>query len=98
MIINPIICAEIAPKFGFDWKAIDQWLQPSSIAKENLPFEASVIAAAAHDQYRKRGGAKLTAMPDFFIGAHAVVAGHVILTRDANRYRTYFPTVTLIAP
>jgi hypothetical protein len=26
------------------------------------------------------------------------VRGYRLLTRDATRYRTYFPTVTLIAP
>lgn len=98
VIINPIICAEIAPVFDYDWIKLDSWLRPASFARESLPFPASVIAAAAHADYRKRGGTKDTPLPDFYIGAHAEAAGHQLLTRDAKRYRTYFPKVTLIAP
>lgn len=98
VVINPIICAEIAPAFDCDWQRLDQWLRPSSFLREALPFPASVIAAAAHEKYRKRGGTKDTPLPDFYIGAHAEAAGHRLLTRDAARYRTYFPSVRLITP
>jgi predicted nucleic acid-binding protein len=98
LIINAVICAEIAPAFGFDWLAIDQWLKPSLSMREELPFEASVLAAQAHLAYRKKGGSKTSTLPDFFIGAHAMVAGHSLLTRDAARYRTYFPSISLICP
>jgi predicted nucleic acid-binding protein len=98
IIINAIVCAEIAPVFSFDWQKLDAWLLPSSFVREDLPFTASVVAASAHQIYRQRGGKKETPLPDFYIGAHAQVAGHTLLTRDATRYRTYFPTVPLIAP
>jgi len=98
LVINPIVCAEIGPAFQFDWPSLDQWLRPALFIREALPFEASVIAAAAHREYRKRGGAKTSPLPDFFIGAHALCAGHTLLTRDTARYRTYFPSVLLIAP
>ena len=96
--VNPIVCAEIAPAFEFDWVKLDVWLAHAGILKEPLPFEASTIAAAAHREYRRRGGLRETALPDFYIGAHAEVAGHRLLTRDDARYATYFPSVTLIAP
>ena len=98
VVVNPIICAEIAPAFDFDWQKLDRWLLPSSFVQEALPFPASVIAAAAHAEHRRHGGKRETALPDFYIGAHAEVAGHSLLTRDSARYRTYFPKVTLIAP
>ena len=98
MIVNPIICAEIAPAIDCDWQRLDRWLRPASFLREALPFHASVIAAAAHASYRKRGGNKDTPLPDFYIGAHAEAAGHTLLTRDVARYRTYFPKVTLIVP
>ncbi|HSI62857.1 MAG TPA: type II toxin-antitoxin system VapC family toxin [Candidatus Saccharimonadia bacterium] len=98
IIINAIVCAEIAPAFNFDWQKLDTWLLPSSFVREDLPFPASVVAASAHQAYRQRGGKKETPLPDFYIGAHAQIAGHTLLTRDASRYRTYFSAVPLIAP
>jgi len=98
VIVNPIVCAEIAPYFGYDWRKMDRWLRPGSFSREALPFEASVIAAAAYKKYRERGGTRTSPLPDFYIGAHAQVCGHALLTRDVPRYRTYFPDVTLIVP
>ena len=66
--------------------------------REGLPFEAAFAAGKAFVAYRKRGGARTSPLPDFFIGAHALVRGYLLLTRDASRYRTYFPEVELIAP
>ena len=98
VIINPIIRAEIAPAFDWDWQRLDRWLHPNAFRREALPFEASVIAAVAHERYRKRGGAKTSPLPDFYIGAHAEFCGHILLTRDTSRYRTDFPKVKIIAP
>ncbi len=63
-----------------------------------IPWPAAFLAGRAFASYRQRRGSKLAPLPDFFIGAHAAVAGLRLLTRDASRYRTYFPTVELIAP
>jgi predicted nucleic acid-binding protein len=63
-----------------------------------LPWTAGFLAGKAFLAYRKRGGARGAPLPDFFIGAHAAVTGLALLTRDGARYRTYFPTVRLIAP
>ena len=98
ILVNPIICAEVAPAFDFDWPRIDAWLAQAGMVKEPLPFPASTIAAAAHRSYRARGGSREKPLPDFFIAAHAEVAGCTLLTRDATRYRTYFPSVPLICP
>ena len=98
LLVNPIICAEIAPAFDFDWPQIDAWLARAGMATEALPFEASTVAAAAHRKYRERGGSRERPLPDFFIGAHAEVAACALLTRDVARYRTYFPKVQLICP
>lgn len=66
--------------------------------REPIPFEAAFLAGKAFFSYRKRGGTKTSPLPDFFIGAHAAVAGYRLLTRNATRYRTYFPTLSLITP
>ncbi len=65
---------------------------------EAIPPEAAFLAGRAFAQYRRRGDAKRAPLPDFFIGAHAAVASYELLTRDAARYRTYFPTLPLISP
>jgi predicted nucleic acid-binding protein len=98
VVVNQIVCAEIAPYFGLDWQKLDRWLKPGSFHREALPFESSVVAARAYQQYRARGGTRTSPLPDFYIGAHAEAAGYSLLTRDVPRYRTYFPTVHLIVP
>lgn len=98
LVINQIICAEIAPAFDFDWNTMEIWLRPSGIVLESLPFGASAIAASAHRAYRERGGIKAAPMPDFYIGTHATFSGYHILTRDPSRYRTYFPTTPVRSP
>ena len=66
--------------------------------RDSLPWEAAFLAGKCFLTYRKRGGTKRSPLPDFYIGAHAAVAGFRLLTRDASRYRTYFPRLKLIAP
>ena len=66
--------------------------------REALPYEAAFLAGKCFLVYRQREGAKRSPLPDFFIGAHAAVAGYRLLTRDAARYRSYFPRLPLIAP
>jgi predicted nucleic acid-binding protein len=66
--------------------------------REDLPYDAAFLAGKCFLQYRRGGGAKRSPLPDFYIGAHAAVAGYRLLTRDATRYRTHFPKLELIAP
>jgi predicted nucleic acid-binding protein len=97
LVINPIVYAEVSIRFS-RIEELDEVLPPESFRREALPFEAGFLAGKAFLQYRRRGGVRRTPLPDFYIGAHAAVAGFVVLTRDATRYRTYFPTVKVIAP
>ena len=66
--------------------------------REPLPYEAGFLSGKAFLAYKKRGGAERSPMPDVYVGAHAVVGRMNLLTRDAARYRTYFPALTIIAP
>jgi predicted nucleic acid-binding protein len=68
------------------------------IAVAEISRSALFLAGQIFKTYRRRGGPRTSVLPDFFIGAHAAVLGAPLLTRDAGRYRTYFPTVELIAP
>jgi predicted nucleic acid-binding protein len=96
-VINPIIYAEVSIGFAHI-RELDAALPPNLFAREHLPYEAGFVAGKAFSAYRKRGGVRHTPLPDFYIGAHAAVMEYALLTRDPRRYRSYFPTVTLIAP
>jgi predicted nucleic acid-binding protein len=97
LVINPLVYAEVSVAY----KRIEdvEAVLPSTVfRRDRLPYEAAFLAGKAFLQYRKRGGAHRAPMPDFYIGAHAAVAGFRLLTRDVTRYKTYFPTVVLISP
>lgn len=97
LIINAIIFAEVAYRFS-DIEAVNEALPVAMFVREPIAYEAAFLAAKAHALYRQRKGVRSTTLPDFFIGAHAAVAGYSLLTRDPTRYRSYFPSVKLIAP
>lgn len=97
LAINPLIFAEIST--GFDRvEDLDDAVPEADIAREPLPFDAGFLAGKAFVAYRRRGGERRSPLPDFYIGAHAVVRGYRLLTRDVPRYRTPFPSLMLIAP
>ena len=95
--INPIIYAEVATAYKTA-SALHRALRPWPLTRLSLPYEAAWPASQAFIRYRKAGGTRRAPLPDFYIGAHAQVEKHSLLTRDATRYRTYFPKVALIAP
>ncbi len=95
--INPIIYAEIASGFA-TIRELDRCLGAGVFRRLALPYEAGFVAGRAFVEYRRRGGARTSPLPDFYIGAHAAVAGYGLLTRDARRYAGYFPKLRLISP
>lgn len=95
--INALILAEVAANFA-SWSEVDAAVPRASFARLDLPFEAAYIASQAYVAYKRRSGTKTSPMPDFYIGAHALVAGLPLITRDAARYRTHFPGLNLVAP
>jgi predicted nucleic acid-binding protein len=97
LVINPIIYAEVSVGYP-RIEDLEAALPASLYRREALPYDAAFLAGKAFLQYRRRRGARLTPLPDFYIGAHAAVGGYRLLTRDAARYRTYFPTVHLVSP
>lgn len=97
LAINPLIFAEVS--IGFSTiEELEQLLPARDVVRLALPYEAAFLAGKAFLSYRRRGGRRSAPLADFYIGAHAAVAGMRLLTRDPRRYRTYFPTVDLIAP
>lgn len=97
LVINPIIYAEISLSFS-TFEGLDRAVSTLALELREIPRPALFLAAKAFVQYRRRGGSKQQVLPDFFIGAHAAVEGWPLLTRDAKRFRTYFPTLQVIAP
>ena len=96
LVINAIIYAEVSVRF----KTIEELEQalPNAFHREKLPWEAGFLASKCFLQYKKRGGSRRSPLPDFYIGAHAAVHDMKLLTRDINRYQTYFPKLEIIAP
>lgn len=97
LVINPVIYSEVS--MGFDSiEELDAALPAGLYRRDPIPMAAAFLAGRCFLDYRRRGGDRTGVLPDFFIGAHASVSGYRLLTRDARRYRTYFPTLRLIAP
>ncbi len=97
LIVNPVIYAELSVGFA-RIEEVDSFVEAANLTMLELPRPALFLAGKAFLNYRKSGGIRTGVLPDFFIGAHAAVAGLPLLTRDRGRYSHYFPTVTLIAP
>jgi predicted nucleic acid-binding protein len=97
LVINAIIYAEVSTGYS-RIEDLDKRLPDSVFKREPIPYEAAFLAGRSFLIYRRRGGTKRSPLPDFFIGAHAAVAGYQLLTRDRARYRTYFPKLQLITP
>lgn len=97
LVINSLIYAEVS--CGFDRiELLDEAVPPDFYVREPLPWSAAFLAGKVFLKYRRGGGNRPAPLPDFYIGAHAAIAGYTLLTRDARRYRTYFPTLQIIAP
>lgn len=97
LAINPVIYAELSLTFS-TVEALDKTLQSLDLALMELPRPALFLAGKAFAHYRRQGGKKSNVLADFFIGAHAALLKCPLLTRDAQRYQTYFPSVALITP
>ena len=97
LVVNPIIYAEASARFE-RIEELEAALPADYFQRAPLPWEAAFLAGRSFVAYRRRGGQRRSPLPDFYIGAHALVAGMTLLTRDPGRYRTYFPRVRLIAP
>lgn len=97
LAINPIIYAEVSISFD-RIEDLEEALSPACFRRDPLPWEAAFLAGKCFLIYRRKGGSRRSPLPDFFIGAHATIAGMPLLTRDVSRYRSHFPNLNLIAP
>jgi predicted nucleic acid-binding protein len=97
LLINPLIYAEVSIRYA-TIEELEAALPATDFPREPLPLEAAFLAGKAFLAYRRRGGLKRSPLPDFYIGAHAAVAGHTLLTRDPQRYASHYPKLRLRAP
>jgi len=97
LLINPVIYSELSLAFD-SVGALDDAIEDMGLSFQELPRAALFLAGRAFVKYRRAGGGRSNVLADFFIGAHAAVLGCPIITRDARRYRSYFPTVPLLMP
>jgi predicted nucleic acid-binding protein len=97
LVINPIIYAELSIAYQ-RIEELETMLKRAQLRLDPIPREALFLAGRVFLRYRRQKGTKSGVLPDFFVGAHAAVSGLPLLTRDLRRYRTYFPSLKLIAP
>ena len=97
LAVNPVIYAEVSVPYD-RIEDLEAALPADYFTRLTLPWEAAFLAGKTFNRYRRRGGTRRSPLPDFFIGAHAAVTGMTLLTRDARRYRAYFPKLRIIAP
>lgn len=97
LLINDIVYAELSLAFS-TIEALDGFLAEAALEIAPMPKAALFLAAKTHLRYRQSGGTRVSVLPDFFIGAQAAVLDATLLTRDAARFATYFPTVEIISP
>ena len=97
LYINPVIYSEVSIRFS-TIEALEDALPHEDYRRQPIPWAAAFLAGKAFLDYKRNQGTKSATLPDFFIGAHAAIADLQLLTRNAGRYRTYFPTVPLLAP
>ncbi|HSC29126.1 MAG TPA: type II toxin-antitoxin system VapC family toxin [Vicinamibacterales bacterium] len=97
LVVNPVIYAEVSA--GFERiEDVEAALPEDYYVRQPLPWESAFLAGRSFVRYRRRGGQRRSPLPDFYIGAHATIGGLTLLTRDARRYRTYFPGLQIVSP
>ncbi len=97
LLINDVVYAELAVRYE-RIERLEVFLSEAGIELAAMSRAGLFLAGKVFQKYRRAGGSRAGVLPDFFIGAHAAVDRLELLTRDTGRYRTYFPTVTLITP
>lgn len=97
LLINDVVYAELAVRYA-RIEDLEAFLEAAGLEMASMSRAALFLAGKVFTQYRRSGGHKTGVLPDFFIGAHAAIDRLPLLTRDVGRYRTYFPSLTLVAP
>lgn len=97
ILINQIVYSEFSIRYDTP-EDVDRAIPADAFRREGLPWAAAFAASQAFAVYCRAGGQREKVLPDFLIGAHAVIRGHALLTRDPTGFRGYFPGLDIIAP
>ena len=97
LVINPLIYAEVSVRFK-RIEDLDEALPISMFRRDALPWQSGFLAGKAFVDYRRQGGSRRSPLPDFYIGAHAAIERMTLLTRDAARFQSYFPSLRVVNP
>lgn len=97
LYINSIIYTEVSISFN-RIEELEAALEQTGIRVLEMPREALFLAGKVFLNYRKHKGTKQSTLPDFYIGAHAIVSDFNLITRDISRFNTYFPDLHVISP
>lgn len=97
LAINDVVYAELSVRYT-RIDDVEEIIDDIGLALMQIPRTALFLAGKVFQRYRASGGLRSGVLPDFFVGAHAAIEGAQLITRDARRYRTYFPGLVLIAP
>ena len=97
LYINSIIYTEVSIGFNLI-EEVEAAIEQAGIKVLEIPREALFLAGKVFLNYRKSKGTKHSTLPDFYIGAHAIVSTFDLITRDISKFKTYFPNLNLIYP
>ena len=97
LYINSIVYTEVSVGFT-RIEEFESTISNLGIKVLEIPREALFLTGKIFLEYRRNKGTKRSPLPDFFIGAHALVANFELITRDVGKFSTYFPELTLIHP
>jgi predicted nucleic acid-binding protein len=73
-------------------------LEEMGIAFHPVEAKSAVRAGEMQRRYRQRGGQRQRTVPDFIVGAHALLQCDALITRDAAFFRDYFKGLKVIVP
>lgn len=95
LAICEVAYAELVPQFE-SREALDSLLNTLGVRLVEGGADVAYLAGRKWAAYRAAGGNRERLLPDFLIGAHALLRADCLLTRDRGFYKSYFPELKLM--
>ena len=103
VVVCDVVVSEVVSGLGYGAELLDT-LEDAGIAYSAIESRAAVRAGEMQRRYKERRRAAGLApvgertVPDFLIGAHALLQCTALITRDAGFFRDYFKGLKVIVP